>query len=68
MDVNKERKKPQETLDVYKLYQKMSKSHPGKEKEIFAHLKEMYAVRTRLSTRTRSPRPRSSGGLSSNYL
>ena len=46
MNVNKERKKPQETLEVYKLYQKMSKSHPGKEKEIFAHLKEMYAVRT----------------------
>ena len=22
----------------------MSKSHPGKEKEIFVHLKEMYAV------------------------
>ena len=68
MDVNKERKKPQKTLEVFKQYQKMSKSHPGKEKEIFAHLKEMYAVRTRLSTRTRSPRPRSSGGLSSNYL
>ena len=65
MDVNKERKKPQKMLEVYKLYQKMSKSHPGKEKEIFAHLKEMYAGRTRLSTRTRSPRPRSSGGLSS---
>ena len=44
MDVDKERKKPQETLEVYKLYQKMSKSHPGKEKEIFVHLKEMYAV------------------------
>ena len=63
MDVNKEQKKPQKMLEVYKLYQKMSKSHPGKEKEIFAHLKEMYAVRTRLSTGTRSPR--SSGGLSS---
>ena len=37
MDVDKERKKPKETLEVYKLYQK---SHPGKEKEIFAHLKE----------------------------
>ena len=44
MDVDKERKKPQETLEVYKLYQKMSKSHPGKEKEIFVHLKEMYAA------------------------
>ena len=60
MDVNKERRRPQETLEVFKQYQKMSK-----EKEIFAHLKEMYAVRTRLSTGTRSPRPRSSGGLSS---
>ena len=65
MDVNKEQKKPQETLEVFKQYQKMPKSHPGKEKEISAHLKEMYAVRTRLSTGTRSPRPRSSGGLSS---
>ena len=32
-------------MKVFKQYQKMSK-----EKEIFAHLKEMYAVRTRLST------------------
>ena len=44
MDVNKEQKKPQETLEVFKQYQKMPKSHPGKEKEIFTHLKEMYAV------------------------
>ena len=44
MDVDKERKKPLETLEIFKLYQKMSKSHPGKEKEIFSSLKEMYAM------------------------
>ena len=44
MDVQKERKKPVETLEIFKLYQKMSKTWPGKEKEIFIHLKEMYAA------------------------
>jgi len=44
IDVEKERKKPTETLEVFKLYQKMSKAWPGKEKDIFAHLKEMYAA------------------------
>ena len=44
MDVEKERKKPVETLEIFKLYQKMSKSHPGKDKEIFSSLKEMYAM------------------------
>ena len=44
MDVEKERKKPVETLEIYKLYQKMSKTWPGKEKDIFVHLKEMYAA------------------------
>ena len=44
MDVQKERKKPVETLEIFKLYQKMSKTWPGKEKEIFVHLKEMYAA------------------------
>ena len=44
MDVEKERKKPVETLEIFKLYQKMSKAWPGKEKDIFSHLKEMYAA------------------------
>ena len=44
MNVEKERKKPVETLEIFKLYQKMSKTWPGKEKDIFVHLKEMYAA------------------------
>lgn len=44
MDIEKERKKPVETLEVYKLYQKLGKMWPGKEKDIFVHLRDMYAA------------------------
>ena len=44
MNVEKERKKPIETLEVYKLYQKLIKTWPGKEKDILVHLRDMYAV------------------------
>ena len=44
MDIEKERKKPVETLEVYKLYQKLAKMWPGKEKDIFVHLRDMYAA------------------------
>jgi len=44
MNVEKERKKPVETLEVYKLYQKLIKTWPGKEKDILVHLRDMYAV------------------------
>eukprot|EP00090_Calanus_glacialis_P013101 TRINITY_DN21726_c0_g1_i3.p1 TRINITY_DN21726_c0_g1~~TRINITY_DN21726_c0_g1_i3.p1 ORF type:complete len:2006 (+),score=827.87 TRINITY_DN21726_c0_g1_i3:94-6111(+) len=44
MNIDKERKKPVETLEVYKLYQKLAKMWPGKEKDIFVHLRDMYAV------------------------
>ena len=44
LDLDKERKKPTDTLELYKLHQKLTKIWPGKEKDIFPHLKEMYAA------------------------
>eukprot|EP00092_Neocalanus_flemingeri_P102381 GFUD01130954.1.p1 GENE.GFUD01130954.1~~GFUD01130954.1.p1 ORF type:complete len:1019 (-),score=378.47 GFUD01130954.1:242-3052(-) len=43
-DIEKERRKPVETLEVYKLHQKLAKLWPGKEKDIFVHLRDMYAA------------------------
>merc|ERR1719154_71944 len=44
MDIEKERKKPLETLEVYKLYQKLGKIWDAKQKDIFIHLRDMYAA------------------------
>ena len=43
VDVNKERQRPHESLEMYKCYQKILKVSPGKEKDILVHMKELYA-------------------------
>ena len=49
VDVNKERQRPFESLEMYKRYQKLLKVWPGKEKDILVHMKELYAkIRGRL--------------------
>ena len=49
VDVNKERQRPYESLEMYKRYQKLLKVWPGKEKDILVHMKELYAkIRGRL--------------------
>ena len=45
--IKKERKKPVETPVVYKLYQKLAKIWPGKEKVIFVLLQDMYTVKNK---------------------
>ena len=49
VDINKERQRPHESLEMYKRYQKLLKVWPGKEKDILVHMKELYAkIRGRL--------------------
>ena len=43
VDINKERQRPHESLEMYKRYQKLLKVWPGKEKDILVHMKELYA-------------------------
>ena len=44
VDIEKERRKPTETLEIYKLFQKLQKTWPGKEKDVLVHMKELFAL------------------------